>query len=547
MNKFLQQLNAMWGKLEVAQRATIILVALAFAAVAVAIGYGSTRPDLRLLARDLKPGQVAEIASYLEQAHVKYQVSDHETAILVPEKDIYRLRNELAEREMLGDGSKGFELLTKANMWDSTFTEHKTYDRAVCGELERSFREIPGVRSARIIIDRPAPSPFVGDADAQPRASIKLDVKTGGRLSAKQIAGIIHLTAGAVAGLAPERVQVMDGSGLLTTAAPDSGAAMAATTLEAEAAREAYLTRKAQDLLDATVGRGRSQVKVAVKLDFTKRTEASSNPDKSMPLKEHTTATEENTPVFANAGLVGTVSNVETADSGSVTPPANAKKTNEESRNEYVVGQRTITQEDEIGRVKGMSVSILLDYREKKVAKKDDKGQPTKEMETVFEPIDPKEQEKLKQLVLGAIGFYSAKGSQGTQDLPAAVEDRFKAAIECIQMYREESEPITVQASAAPAILGKPLSEWIGYGVAALVALTLIIVARGQLKRSHLAWASAEERARRDGEERAKGIRAAAAEGETKERRQELKDSIKRAVQQDPAAAAAIIRKWMHG
>ena len=547
MNKFLQQLTMMWGKLEVAQKATIILVFLAFVGAATAIGYGTTRPDLRLLARDLKPGQVAEIASYLEQAHIPYQVTDHETAILVAEKDIYRLRNELAEREMLGDGSKGFELLAKANMWDSTFTEHKTYDRAVCGELERSFREIPGVRSARIIIDRPPPSPFVGDAEAQPRASIKLDVKNGARLTEKQIAGIIHLTSGAVAGLAPERVQVMDGGGLLTTAAPDSGAAMAATALEAEAARETYLMRKAQDLLDATVGRGRSQVKVAVKLDFTKRTEASSNPDKSTPLKEHTTSTEENTPVFPNAGVVGTASNVESADTGTKTATVSAKKTSEEARNEYVVGQRTTTQEDEIGRVKGMSVSILLDYREKKVAKKDDKGQPTKEMETVFEPIDPKEQEKLKQLVLGAIGFYSAKGSQGTQDLPAAVEDRFKAAIECIQMYREESEPITVQASAAPAILGKPLSEWIGYGVAALVALTLIIVARGQLKRSHLAWASAEERARRDGEERAKGIRAAAAEGETKERRQELKDSIKRAVQQDPAAAAAIIRKWMHG
>ena len=547
MNKFLQQLTMMWGKLEVAQKATIILVFLAFVGAATAIGYGTTRPDLRLLARDLKPGQVAEIASYLEQAHIPYQVTDHETAILVAEKDIYRLRNELAEREMLGDGSKGFELLAKANMWDSTFTEHKTYDRAVCGELERSFREIPGVRSARIIIDRPPPSPFVGDAEAQPRASIKLDVKNGARLTEKQIAGIIHLTSGAVAGLAPERVQVMDGGGLLTTAAPDSGAAMAATALEAEAARETYLMRKAQDLLDATVGRGRSQVKVAVKLDFTKRTEASSNPDKSTPLKEHTTSTEENTPVFPNAGVVGTASNVESADTGTKTATVSAKKTSEEARNEYVVGQRTTTQEDEIGRVKGMSVSILLDYREKKVAKKDDKGQPTKEMETVFEPIDAKEQEKLKQLVLGAIGFYAAKGSQTAQDLPQAVEERFKAAVECLQMYREDIEPESAQAAVSPAIMGKPLAEWIGYGVAAVVALTLIIVARGQLKRSHLAWAASEERARRDGEERSRNVRAAAADSEGKERRQEMKEQIKRSVQQDPAAAAAIIRKWMHG
>ena len=47
-------------------------------------------------------------------------------------------------------------------------------------------------------------------------------------------------------------------------------------------AREAYLTRKAQDLLDIIVGPGESIVKVAVKLDFTKRTEASTDPTKQV-------------------------------------------------------------------------------------------------------------------------------------------------------------------------------------------------------------------------------------------------------------------------
>ena len=33
-------------------------------------------------------------------------------------------------------------------MGDSSFKEQKTYDRALAGELERSFRELPGVKSA---------------------------------------------------------------------------------------------------------------------------------------------------------------------------------------------------------------------------------------------------------------------------------------------------------------------------------------------------------------------------------------------------------------
>lgn len=549
MNKFLQQLNAMWGKLEVGQKATIVLVVIGFAVAAVAIGYATTRPDLRLLARDLKPAQVAEIGAFLDQAHVQYRVTDGDTAIMVPEKDLYRLRNELAQREMLGDGGRGFELLAKGGMWDSTFTERKTYDRAVAGELERSFREIPGVRGARVIIDRPAPSPFVDDREAQPRASIKLDIKPGSRLTDKQVAGIIHLASGAVAGLAPERVQVADGSGLLTPAAADSGAAMAATALEAEAAREAYLSKKAQELLDATLGQGRSQVRVAVKLDFSKRTEASSNPDKSAVLKEQTSETDEATPVFPQAGVAGTASNVESADSGASGPVATAKKTNADGKTEYVVGQRTITHEDEIGRIKGMTVSILLDHRERKVAKKDAAGKETGEFEVVSEPIESKEQEKLKELVLGAIGYHAAKGSQSTIDTPQAIEARFKATVECIKMWREEVEPAAVAAAqAAPvSFLGKGLADWIGYGVAGIVALVLLVVARGQLKRSHQAWAAAEERSRREAESRAAEARSASSEGESRSRRQELKDQIKRTIQQDPTAAAAVLRKWMHG
>jgi flagellar biosynthesis/type III secretory pathway M-ring protein FliF/YscJ len=318
---------------------------------------------------------------------------------------------------------------------------------------------------------------------------------------------------------------------------------MAGTALEAENAREMHLTRKAQEMLDATLGPGHSQVKVAVKMDFTKRTEASSNPDKSMVLKEQTTATEENTPVFPSAGVAGTASNVESADSGTAGKPANAKKTNEETRNEYVVGQRTITQEDELGRITGMTVSILLDHREVKVAKKDDKGQPTKEMESTFEPIAPAEQAKLKELVLNAIGFYSAKGV-ASRESPQTVDDRFKSSIESIRMWREESGAAPAAATAPP--LGVPLKDWIGYGIAAVVALIALVIARGQLKKSNAAWQAAEERARREAEERAAAARGEA-EGDTRGRRQELKDQIKRSIQSDPAAAAAILRKWIHG
>ena len=138
---------------------------------------------------------------------------------------------------LLGDGSSGFKLLDKTSFGASTFMERKNYDRAVSGELERSFKELPS-GGARVDV-QPPPSPFLED-ERQPSASVKLQM-TAGRLTERQVAGIVRLTAGAVEGLQPDRVQVMDDSGLLTRDDDDPAAMAASTSLEAEQACERHL------------------------------------------------------------------------------------------------------------------------------------------------------------------------------------------------------------------------------------------------------------------------------------------------------------------
>ncbi len=551
MSKIWQQLATIWGRLEIPQRATIVLVGLAFLGAVVALWYGATRPDYRMLAQGLDKAHIAEIAAYLDSTHISYQVADRETTILVPSKELYRLRNELAERDMLGDGSKGFELLAKSNMWDTTFTEHKNYDRAVAGELERSFRELPGVRSARVLIDRPQPSPFIDADEGKPKASIKLDMKPGTRLSDRQVAGILHLTAGAIAGLGPERVEIMDNGGLLTPAAANSGAQLAQTTLEAEAARETYLTRKAQDLLDATLGPGRSSVKVSVKLDFTKRSSTTTDPTTKVLTRENTRTSDEKTPAGGNGGVAGTAPNVEGESRPAGAVAQLATKTSEETRNEYTVGSSHTVQEDEVGKVRGMTVSILLDQKITKGPKLDDKGQPTKDVVEKHEDYSEVEKKRFQDLVLGAIGFNAAKGSQGAGETPAMIESRFSVAVQSMAMWHEPVE--MVAASAIPLGLGGSMLDYIGYGLVGVVALGMMFIARGQLKRSHVAWTQAEERGRREAEE-AEKRRQVDSKKETpdtaadleRHRRTLLRDQIKKMVSEDPTSAAQIMRKWLY-
>ncbi len=556
MSKFWQQLVRIWSRLELAQRATIVLAGLGMLVLLGFLGFGASRPDYRLLASGLSKSQVAEIAAYLESSHIAYSVTDHESSILVPSASLYKVRNELAQRDMLGDGSKGFELLGKSSsMWESTFSEHKTYDRAVSGELERSFRELPGVRSARVLIDRPQPSPFLGDEDAKPKASVKLDVATGSRLSDRQIAGIIHLTAGAVAGLSPDRVEVMDNAGLLTPKSSDSGAGMAASTLEAEMARETYLTRKAQEQLDAILGPGKSQVRVSVKLDFTKRTESSSDPTRKELLEEHNSTNDEKNETSNPGGVAGTAPNVEgEARPTSAPEPLKGSKTREEATSKYVVGKKTITQEDEVGRIRGMTVSVLLPFKKTQKPKLDAAGKATKELEDTFEEYAKAEQDRFKDLVLNAIGFNAAKDIAAKSEAAQNLDTRFTVAVQSMAMYEPPAEPVSVLP-----VTGLPWTDAAGYAVAGLVALVALFVARGQLKRSHRAWADAEARARTAAEVEAKKHappvalepppEETAEERERvahRQRRDLLKDQIAKQIQEDPATAVQVLRKWMY-
>lgn len=553
MAKLWQQVSSIWARLEVAQRATVILALIGAVALASVLFYSASQPSYRVLASGLTKAQVAEIVAHLDQGNVKYELADHDSSILVPSSDLYRLRNELSQRELLSDGSKGFELLDKSGMFESSYREHRTYDRAVAGELERSFKEITGVESARVLIDRPQPSPFVDDVSAKPKASVKLHLRGVARLSDRQIAGIIHLTAGAVAGLAPERVEVMDDHGRLTPDAPDSHAAHASTALEAEIAREAHLTRKAQEQLDTVLGPGRSRVKVSVRLDFTKRAESSTDPTISKALEENTQTSDEKTPFPATGGVAGTASNVEGEARPVAQPPAIGSKTSEQTQTRFVVGKKTVTKEDEIGRTTGMNVSILLDAQAVKEPEKDKDGKPTgKILEKQVEYSDA-ERKRFQELVLNAIGFNAAKEIAARLEPGADIAARFTSTVQSMAFYQQPTE--VVEAG----VLGVDWEKenvrwWLGFALSGFIGVIALWIAWSQISNSHRAVLAAELRARQAAEEEAKRNAPPPPPPELPEeemarqlrgRRDLLKDSVRKRISENPAIAAAILRSWL--
>jgi len=99
----------------------------------------------------------------------------------------------------------------------TSFVQNINNLRALEGELSRTIRALDRVEGVRVHLVMPDRPLFSRDK-VEPSASIVLKVR--GMLEPQQVRAIRHLVAGAVAGLKPQRVSIVDEAGNSWLTAP---------------------------------------------------------------------------------------------------------------------------------------------------------------------------------------------------------------------------------------------------------------------------------------------------------------------------------------
>jgi len=237
-----------------------------------------------MLFTNLDAEQASPVVEKLREKNIDYKLTNGGRTILVPEKDVYQLRLELAGEVPQGGGGGGYELFDRSKFGLTNFMEQVTSRRALEGELARTIGSLDEVLTARIHLVMPERSVFTDDKRA-PSASVVLRLKPGASLGQKQVQGIAALTAGAVEGLTTENVSIVDAAGNLLTS-QDAGRGLdpvAAARYEAENEVARSLEERAQSLLEQVVGAHNSGVRVFAELDFDKleRDSETYDPEKS--------------------------------------------------------------------------------------------------------------------------------------------------------------------------------------------------------------------------------------------------------------------------
>jgi flagellar M-ring protein FliF len=535
-------------------------VAVAMVAFFVFLTTRIATPGMAPLYGDLDLRDSGQIVQKLEAMGVAYQLRGDGAQVLVPADQVAHLRMAMAEAGLPHGGTIGNEIFDKTDaLGSSALVQNINRVRALEGELARTIGSLSSVQSARVHIVLPARELFSRERQ-EPSAAIVVHLRGADRLAKPQVAAIQHLVAAAVPGLKPTRVSIVDGDGNMLASGEggeDSAAGLADSTEERRIAYEDRLARKAEEILERTVGPGKSRVDVHADMDFDRVTTNSESFDPDQQVARSTQTVTDSSDSNANGDQPVTVqTNLPNAQTATPSPATRNKTNHQEETNNYEIGKKVVSQVRETGQVRRLSVAAVVDGVYTIAA----------DGSRSYQPRSPEEMKQLTALLRSAIGFDEKRG-----DTLELANLRFIA-------------PEEVAAPVPLTILGFERSDIVKMGemlvVAVVAVLFILLVVRPLLMRvleNSAAAASAEASGLLPGQAAGQGAPAlpapaglnpqlpgvsgavvpAAARGKEIEQMIDIgqvegrvaASSIKKIgeiVEKHPEEAVAIVRSWMY-
>ena len=397
-------LKERWDRLSLAVRVAIAAGLLVVIGGAIFAATANREPQKAVLFSNLTDDDAARIVDKLRGANIPYEFGSGNTTLLVPEKQVHETRLMLASEGLPSGGGVGFEVFDQQRFGESEFTEQVKYHRALEGELARTISHLAGVRRARVHLVLPTRSLFA-DREQDASASIVVHLVAGWKMREDQVKGIVHLVASSVRGLDPEHVTLVDGDGRPLDRS-GSHEEQGELTNKADAYRreiEHGKERAAQQMLDTSLGRGKTMVRVAAAVSFTREevTEELYDPETIAQRSFQLVEEREGAGARTVGGLPGTPSNLPGGEAATVGPAAGAGLVRRSETRNYEVSKYMRRAVEPVGRVTGMQVAVVADGRYRGTGDK-----------KKFEPLSQAELDRIQKLVAGAVGIDEKRGDR---------------------------------------------------------------------------------------------------------------------------------------
>jgi flagellar M-ring protein FliF len=363
-------------------------------------------PAMAPLFTEMTLDDSARIVRELETQGIPYEIKNDGAMILIPKDKVARTRMRLAETGLPRGGSVGYEIFDRTDTLGTTsFVQNVNHVRALEGELSRTIRSIDRIAAARVHLVIPERQLFTRDRQ-EPSASIVLQVR--GSLEMSQVRAIRHLVASAVRGLKAERISIVDERGqLLADGSGETNNGISGLD-ERNTAYERKLREQIDAIVTSVVGANRARVTVSAELDYSRvqQTSDSFDPEQRVVRSTQTREEQSATGNAQNNDAVTVQNEIPGANQQrnpqqqqpNAQPRDNARKTEEVVN--YEITRTTRTETLEPGRVKRISVAVLVDGNYTKGANN----------EVTYAPRAKEDLERITALVRSAIGFNEKRG-----------------------------------------------------------------------------------------------------------------------------------------
>lgn len=239
--------------------------------------------DYQLLYANLVPEDYIELSDWLALRDIDFKKDPHQQSIYVSADSLHRARLQLAQNKLPRNRENRNDLIDSKRLAVIDAVTATDPSIALQLELAKTIAALDHIQTARVHL---TPSLSYRSIDNNPSATVVVTVAPGRTLTSSQIQGVLHLLSASVAGLQPDRISIFDSSGSLISSDADYGTAnlFGDSTLTYQASVERNLEKKAQDLLDAMIGRGQTLIRVAAELDFARNETTSERYDPEEPV-----------------------------------------------------------------------------------------------------------------------------------------------------------------------------------------------------------------------------------------------------------------------
>ncbi len=406
INQLSSRLRAFYAGLSPRRRAALGVILAISAVSTVALVAYARRPQWTPLVDDIEPSAQRTLVESLRGEG--YQVKVLGDQVLVPAASLDEARLAAYGSDM-GSTLPGMTLLLdRKGMGLTREQERATYQVALQGELAQTIRRLSSVRRASVQLVLPEDSLFPEDR-VTARASVMVDLRPGGRLSASQVTAVTNLVAASVPRLSPADVVVADTEGNLLTRPIDEEGVTAGVDRMMEYTREIERSLEAKALaqLDRMVGADHAEVQVTATVDTSHQESSAVDYDggRAAARSIQSSEMEETGGQSVAMGVPGTGANMPEVESGGGggTSASNARSANELLN--YEIPQTTKHTVQPPGSLMGLSVSVLVDG----VAEVDPATG-----EEAFAPRSDEELADISAVVAAAVGLDESRGDSIT-------------------------------------------------------------------------------------------------------------------------------------